>query len=77
TPPRRCDQPIIVAGREFTVTCGLSIPKLAPLHQGLDLAEYVDRLDAFCGVNSWAIKLRRTLLLSTADGAFLRRRLKS
>jgi hypothetical protein len=65
------EDPVAFGGRSFPAGCGLRIESLAPLGAGVDLAEYVSRLDAFPHPDSWSIQLRRPLLTLSAGDALL------
>ena len=72
------DQPIQVAGREFTHGCDIEILSLAPYRQGVDLADRVAELDVFPDPASWSARMRTTLLpLGRSDATRLRRALRS
>jgi hypothetical protein len=75
--PRLLDEPVDVAGRDYSVTCELSIANFAPLHEGVELAPLVNSMAVFHDKHTWAIRLRQTLLaLPAADASLLRLRLK-
>ncbi|MCT9932029.1 hypothetical protein N5079_17650 [Planotetraspora sp. A-T 1434] len=65
------EQPVTLAGRDFTRGCGISLRALAPYRTGVDLAPLIPRLDAFPDDN-WSIRLRRPLLeISASDAGLL------
>jgi hypothetical protein len=68
----RLDEPLEFAGREFELECKLRIPKLAPLHGGLELAPLVSRLASFPASSSWRVRLRQTLVpLISSDAQYI------
>jgi hypothetical protein len=69
------DEPVTIAGRDFTRGCRLGIETLAPYLIGVDLVPLVPLLDAFPDKRSsaWSIRLRRPLLEITEPDANLLR----
>ncbi|GAA4192443.1 hypothetical protein [Microbispora amethystogenes] len=66
------EEPVTIAGREFTRGCGIALRSLAPYLTGVELAPLVPRLEAFPDARSWSIRLRRPLLeLGAPDAALL------
>jgi hypothetical protein len=71
------EKPVVIAGRDFTRGCDITVTALAPYLMGLDLAPLVPRLDAFPNKNTWSIHLRRPLLeISASDATLLTRELE-
>jgi hypothetical protein len=71
-------EPIVLAGREFTLGCPISVRRLAPLGEGVELAPLVLELDSFASKTGWAMALRRPLLrLTRSDATSLRQRLRA
>jgi hypothetical protein len=71
------DEPVTLAGREFTSGCPIDVRSLAPLGEGVELAPLVPDLTSFSSKTGWAMALRRPLLtLTSEDAAMLRRRLR-
>lgn len=71
------DQPVELAGREFTSGCDLKIRTLAAMRQGVELAPLVPELAAFPDGHSWAVRLRRPLVpIAGGDATILRLALK-
>ncbi|GEM_PF-546627 len=69
------DEPLTIAGREFTRGCTIEIDSLAPYLRGVELAPLLPRLAAFPDkrAGAWSIRLRRPLLaLPTGDADLLR-----
>lgn len=58
------DEPVIIAGRDFTRGCDITITSLAPYLAGVDLVPLVPQLGAFPDkrAGAWSIRLRRPLL---------------
>lgn len=76
SPVAAYDEPVVIAGREFTRGCGIAVRSLAPVGEGVELAPLVPRLAAFPSANGWGIRLRRPLLeLPAADADLLREHL--
>lgn len=76
SPVALLDEPVEVAGREFTSGCNLNVRTLTPYLAGVELAPLVVQLALFRGVGAWSIQLRRPLLeLPAADAALVRDRL--
>jgi hypothetical protein len=73
TPVVPLDPPIELVGRTFTRGCELDITSLAPYLNGVELAEFVPRLNAFPDKANWSIRLRRPLVRLTAHDATLLR----
>ena len=74
------DDPVTIAGRDFTRGCELGIETLAPYLTGIELVPLVSKLDAFPDKRSgvWAIRLRRPLLeISDTDAQLLRQELSN
>jgi hypothetical protein len=72
TPLRRRRERVVIADREFTHDCGIEIQALAPLREGVVLADFVDELDPFPDARTWSFQLRKPLLpLSAADGRLI------
>ncbi|MFF5110441.1 hypothetical protein [Streptosporangium sp. NPDC000509] len=72
------DEPVTIAGRDFTRGCELSIETLAPYLTGVELVPLVPHLDAFPDKRSgrWSNRLRRPLLeISDDDAQFLGQKL--
>lgn len=75
--PQLLSRPEVIAGREFTVSCAISLERLAPYRQGLELAPLIGDLELFPEPASWSARIRRTLVpLSRNDSALLHRKLK-
>lgn len=73
----RLDPPIEIVGREFHSGCKLSIDRLAPYREGLELQPLVPQLAAFPKKHAWSVYLRRPLLrLSEADAELIATRLE-
>ena len=69
------DPPSDLVGR--TRGCSLEITSLAPYLTGVELADFVERLDAFPDKDHWSIRLRRPLVpLSSNDARLLRNALQ-
>ncbi|MBE1586763.1 hypothetical protein ACFPOI_51355 [Nonomuraea angiospora] len=72
------DEPVKIAGRDFTRGCELNIEMLAPYLTGIELVPLIPQLDAFPDKREgvWPIRLRRPLLeISNADAQLLRQEL--
>jgi hypothetical protein len=62
-PARRLEVPVRFGEREYPYLVELTIARLAPLRQGLELAPLVPRLrETFPDSRSWSVKLRRSLV---------------
>jgi len=59
-------QPVVISGRRFPVGCRISVTRLAALREGVALRDLVPDLDAFPNKETWAIRLRRPLVLLSA-----------
>ena len=71
------DKPVTIAGRDFTRSCDLTVRRLTPLGQGVELAPLIPQLEAFPNKKAWSVWLRRPLLeLPPGDAALLRRGLE-
>jgi hypothetical protein len=71
------DEPVEISGREFPRGCEIRVETLAPWRSGVDLAAFVEQLEAFPNPKAWSIYLRRPLLrLPPADARLLDHRLK-
>ncbi|MFD6949105.1 hypothetical protein A6A08_07015 [Nocardiopsis sp. TSRI0078] len=74
SPVRAYDEPVTIAGRDFTRGCGLRMEALSPYRTGVELVPLVPRMEAFPDTRpgAWAVRLRRPLLqLSAADADLL------
>ena len=76
-PARRLDVPVRFGDREYPYPVELTIERLAPLRQGLELAPLVPRLSGtFPDAGSWSVRLRRALVpLDPGDAATIAREL--
>jgi hypothetical protein len=71
TPVSVFDQPLELAGRQFTSGCQLRLRSLARMREGVELAPLVPELEAFPDERSWPVRLRRPLVPLTAGDALL------
>ncbi|MEV0691564.1 hypothetical protein [Streptomyces sp. NPDC050388] len=55
-------EPVVFGERRFTSGCTLRFEGLAPMREGLVLAELVPRLEAFPDPRSWSVRMRRASL---------------
>jgi hypothetical protein len=70
------DDPLEIAGREFSSACDLTLLTLAPFRQGVEFVPLVKRLSIFPDERSWPVRLRRTLVpLPAGDADLLRHEL--
>jgi hypothetical protein len=71
------DPQVELSGRKFTTGCRISVSRLAPAREGIELAPLVPKLRAFPDPESWSTRMRRPLVpLPPTDVKFLRRRLQ-
>ena len=71
------DEPVTIAGRDFTRGCDLTLRSLTPLGQGVELAPLIPQMGAFPNKKAWSIWLRRPLLeLPPGDATLLQHKLK-
>ncbi|GAA3813315.1 hypothetical protein GCM10022226_37560 [Sphaerisporangium flaviroseum] len=69
------EEPVSIAGRDFTRGCEIEVEQLTPYLTGVDLVPLVPRLETFPDkrAGAWSIRLRRPLLeLAEADAHLLR-----
>ncbi|WP_261808283.1 hypothetical protein [Nonomuraea sp. C10] len=73
TPVKGYDEPVTIAGRDFTRGCDIRIRRLAPYLRGLDVVSLVPQLNAFPDkrAGAWSIRLRRPLLELPEEDASL------
>jgi hypothetical protein len=70
SPLTQFDSELQIAGRIYTSGCELKITGLAPLGQGVVLADIVQDLEAFQpNPDTWSVRLRRSLLPLTPRDA--------
>lgn len=72
------EKPLHVRDRELPLEAPITITALAPVGEGIDLAEEVTRMSSFAKPESWSVYLRRSLkAMSQADAARFDRLLSS
>lgn len=71
------DEPVSIAGREFTAGCEVEFDRATPWPAGVELGPLVPQLDTFADVGeNWSIRLRRPLVrLTDRDGDLIRNHL--
>jgi hypothetical protein len=72
------DEPVTIAGRDFTRGCGLRLESVTPYRTGVELAPLVPELEVFPDTRpgAWAVRIRRPLVqLGPADVELLTREL--
>ena len=68
SPVRGLEEPVHLAGRDFTLGCTLSIRNVVPYPGGVEIAPLVPDLDCFPHKSAWSTALRRPLVpLSAHD----------
>ncbi|WP_067135959.1 hypothetical protein [Microtetraspora malaysiensis] len=70
------EEPVTIAGRDFTRGCAINLQSLTPYLTGIELVPLVPKMDAFPNKSAWSIRLRRPLLeVTEADAHLLRQEL--
>ena len=78
SPVRALDEPVTIAGRDFTRGCDLKVGRVTPYRTGVEVAPLVPELEVFPDTRpgAWAVRIRRPLVqLGRADTDLLTRRL--
>ena len=79
SPVRAFDDPVTIAGRDFTRGCDLKVERVTPYRTGVEVAPLVPELEVFPDTRpgAWAVRIRRPLVrLGRADTDLLTRRLE-
>ncbi|MCC2265542.1 MULTISPECIES: hypothetical protein [Streptomyces] len=77
SPVETLTEPVVFGERRFTSGCALRVEGLAPVRDGVVLADLVPRLEVFPEERSWSIRMRRASLpLPPADARLLTRELR-
>jgi hypothetical protein len=77
TAVRSLKAPVVLSGREFPIGCAIELHSLAPVKEGVDLADLIPQLTSFPNKTGWATRLRRPFLtLTTEDAGLLKARLQ-
>ncbi|MEV6986151.1 hypothetical protein AB0M95_33500 [Sphaerisporangium sp. NPDC051017] len=69
------EEPVTIAGRDFTRGCEIKVEQLTPYLTGVELVPLVPQLETFPDkrAGAWSIRLRRPLLeITEADARLLR-----
>ena len=77
---RDFDDPVTIAGRDFTRGCDLRVERVTPYRTGVEVAPLVPELEVFPDTRpgAWAVRIRRPLVqLGAADTELLIRRLEA
>lgn len=80
SPVRAFDDPVTIAGRDFTRGCDLKVERVTPYRTGVEVTPLVPELEVFpdTGPGAWAVRIRRPLVrLGSADTELLTRRLEA
>ncbi|MFF4716085.1 hypothetical protein ACFY2V_32535 [Streptomyces eurythermus] len=77
SPVETLPEPVVFGERQFTLGCSLRVEGLAPVREGVVLADLVPRLEVFPDERSWSVRMRRASLpLPPADAELLTRELR-
>lgn len=68
-PMGKSEQPLHVRDRELPLEAPISVQALAPVDEGINLADEVARLTSFPKPDSWSVYLRRSLFHLTEKDA--------
>lgn len=77
SPVETLPEPVVFGERRFSSGCALRVDGLAPVREGVVLADLVPRLKVFPDARSWSVRMRRASLpLPPADAELLTRELR-
>ncbi|WP_235217458.1 hypothetical protein [Streptomyces noursei] len=77
SPVKTLPKSVVFGERWFTSGCALRVEGLAPVRDGVVLADLVPRLEVFPDERSWSVRMRRaSLSLPPADAELLTRELR-